>query len=300
MNRLANIAAHGRERIEAWRRSSDDVVLHRSYFYRTRHVSGVPVVVTIYDLIAELFPDERVNSPGVVEARARSIEMADHVLAISETTRRDAIRHYGIDPARITTTPLASGLAIRGSAAGGDRRSTTVLYVGKRDGYKNFDALVDAVGDPAVPPDINLVAYGGGRLTKAEQRRLAEKGLAGRVTHIEPDPAQLDRLYRTAMAYVCPSKYEGFGLPVVEAMERACPVIVADAGALPEVADGAALSFDPDDPAQLTKHIVDLHEQPELRHQLSVAGEQQSSFFSWTRTAETTMAGYRAALEMGS
>ncbi|MGI9610865.1 MAG: glycosyltransferase family 4 protein, partial [Acidimicrobiia bacterium] len=217
-------------------------------------------------------------------------------------TRRDVIDHFGIDPARVTTTPLASALPLAEERPLDRPRhdADSVLFVGKRDGYKNFAGLLAAMNNPDTPAHLRLVAYGGGAFNSNELQMISGMGMTDRVLHVQPDDRVLDQLYQHALVYVCPSRYEGFGLPVLEAMERGCPVIIANAGSLPEIAGDAALRFSPDDIDGLSGHLVDLAEQPALRRQFAAAGVGQNSLFSWATTAKTTKAGYVAALDAAS
>lgn len=301
INTIANTAAFSAEVARTLWNRNHEPVLHRSYFYRDQLQVSVPTVITVYDLIAELF-DQR-GQEKLVSARARAIESADHIIAISETTKADLIEHFGIDESEVSVTPLASALPMPmpmptvGESP--TRCDPFALYVGNRAGYKNFSALLDAIADPGVPAQLVVRAFGGGRFTDEEWRAVECRGLANRVQHIAagPDADQvLDTLYRGALAYVCPSRYEGFGLPVLEAMERACPVIAADAGSLPEVAGTAALYFDPNRPSELSAHLVNILENPNVRSHLSLAGPARASSFSWAATAEATLDAYRRTL----
>ncbi len=297
-NRFANGLGWAQESLEAARHGNDQVLIHSSYFYRK--IDGrLPSVVTVYDLIAELIPEERTRSSRVIQCKAEAVERADHILAISETTKRDLIDYYGLTPDRITTTPIASALPMASGQTQREleRESTTVLYVGKRDGYKNFRCLVEALADSQVPTELTIAAYGGGGFTAKEQELIASRGLTRRVHHVAPANGILDSLYRQALVFVCPSQYEGFGLPVVEAMERGCPVIVANAGALPEVAGDAALRFPPDQVDKLSEHLVSVYEASSLRSRLSQAGLAWSKNYSWERAARATKVGYIKALE---
>jgi glycosyltransferase involved in cell wall biosynthesis len=112
----------------------------------------------------------------------------------------------------------------------------------------------------------------------------------------DPRDAELAWLYRNATALAMPSSYEGFCIPLTEAMQYGCPVVAADAGAMPEICGGAALLFSPTDEAALTAHLARLLADDELRSRLSAAGLERAAAFSWERSAHETLAVYRAAL----
>ncbi len=290
-NRLLNAAAYGADRLTAARHRGDDLVVHRSYYYRSAG-PALPTVLTVHDTIAEYFAD---GPSAVVEARRRAVADADHLLVDSETTRRDVLEVFGVAPERVTVALLASGLPLVDRGAPTRRLDDLVLYVGNRAGYKNFATLVEAMASPELS-GARLVAYGGGPLSDDEHTMIASLGLADRIAHQAPGDDALDLLYREASVFVMPSRYEGFGLPVLEAMERGCPVVVADAGSLPEVAGDAALRFDATDAAELADQLARVLGEPALADDLGCRGLRRADDFSWAQTAEATMSAYRRAL----
>ena len=232
-------------------------VVHQTYYGDSAYLGHRRLVVTVYDLIHERFRDTfpELNNPNdpVVKYQRAACLRADHLIAISHATKDDLIRFFGIDPAKITVIHLASALSVsapglapplRAGKDGGDE--PYLLYVGARSGYKNFAALLEAYGrSSSLRRRFRLVCFGGGPFDTAERKSLAAAGLSDRVTQRSGGDAALIQCYRGAAAFVCPSLYEGFGLPVLEAMSQDCPVLCAWAGSLPEVAGEAAAYFDP-------------------------------------------------------
>jgi glycosyltransferase involved in cell wall biosynthesis len=222
----------------------------------------------------------------------RSARRADRVLAISERTKRDLIEHYGIDERKIVVTPLGVDPTFRpnGSTPDGPQYA---LFVGGIQPRKDPLTAIEALA--LVDGDLRLVLVGdekrGGDEVRAAVRRL---GLEPRVEfagYVEHDG--LASLYRGAACLVFPSRYEGFGLPVLEAMASGTPVVATTAGAVPEVAGDAAVLVEPGDPQALAEGIR--HALGD-RERLVAAGLERARRFTWAETARLTLAVYRELL----
>jgi glycosyltransferase involved in cell wall biosynthesis len=228
---------------------------------------------------------------------------ADRVIAISQTARADlvatlrllpekvAVTPLGVAPPTVPPTPAPEMRARLGLAAG----APVVLSVAQLAVHKNLDALVDAAA--ALPArGIQLVvagspsAYGRDLLSRAAARgvRLVLPGFVSQ--------ADLEGLYALADAFVLPSLHEGFGLPVLEAMARGVPVACAAATALPEVAAGAALLFDPRDPRAVAQALARILDDEPLRDELRVRGRARAAAMPWEATARATLRTYREAI----
>jgi glycosyltransferase involved in cell wall biosynthesis len=166
-----------------------------------------------------------------------------------------------------------------------------LLFVGGADPHKNLDLVLAALDAPAARALPPLVVVG----AAAGDRRLANPRLQERIRPVAAaDDHALASLYRRALALLVPSRNEGFGLPALEAMACACPVLAARAGALPEVCGDAAELLDPDNPAAWRETAVALLHQPERRAALARAGLARASTFTWARTARELAEVYRA------
>ena len=184
------------------------------------------------------------------------------------------------------------------TAAPGDVRPLAqpyVLFVGMRAAYKNFDRLLDALAhSPQLPSDLRLACFGGGPLTPAERERIAAAGLAHRVHPFGGGDHVLASLYAHASAFVYPSLYEGFGIPLLEAMHYGCPVLASRIACFVEVAGPAVLYFEPHDPEDLGGQLARLLSDSALRAGLVAAGKERERQFSWERCARETVDFYRA------
>ncbi len=255
-----------------------------------------PVVVTVWDMIHELFPKLYPNADFVARKR-RAIEAAAAVVCISENTKSDLLSHYQVHESRILVTHLASSLDL--GAARGDEHTPPrpyFLYVGARAGYKNFDGLLSAFAAASTSPlaTETVLAVVGSPFSEDEQKRIAELRLSGRVeNYAEVSDARLVALYRSSLALVYPSRYEGFGIPPLEAMQCGTPVIASDRSSIPEVVGDAGILVNPDRPDELTDALVAVASGPAFRESLIARGRDRVKQFSWDRTTEQTLNLYR-------
>jgi glycosyltransferase involved in cell wall biosynthesis len=253
-----------------------------------------PAVVTIHDLSFERDPhlmgrSDRFFFKTMVP---RSARRADRVLTVSEQTKRDLVEFYGLDETKIVVTPNGVDDRFR---PGRDRDDADayLLFVGALQARKDPVTAIEALS--LVDTGLRLVLVGPDKGAERKSRdAVARLGLNGRVEfagHVEMD--ELASLYRDAEALVFPSRYEGFGLPVVEAMASGTPVVAAAAGAVPEVAGDAAILVEPGDPVALAGGIERALAD---RERLVRAGLERAKRYSWAQTAEQTLGVYRELL----
>lgn len=273
-------------------------IVHETYYSGSPTFKGKAArVLTVYDLIHERFPQSFLPDDPIARNRARAIERADHIICISESTRRDLIETYRVPDTKVSVTYLGYDAL----SASGQMASTLVgpkpylLYVGSRHGYKNFDGLVNAYAASAVlKAGVRIVCFGGGGLTVAERSLMAEHKLpTDAVVQIGGNDERLAALYQGAMAFVYPSKYEGFGIPPLEAMSLGCPVVCSSTSSIPEVVGNAGEYFDPNDTDSMRKAIVAVVQSPWRRQELVALGSARVNTFSWERCATETLAVYR-------
>lgn len=296
-NRLMNLLNERASRARL--RSGDCDIFHPTYFnpYFLAELRGKPFVLTVYDMIHELFPGN-FSSPRekLMSSWKRALaERAARIITISETTRKDLVRLYGLDPEKIIPIHLANSLE-PGSAERPENfpfQPGFLLFVGERAGYKNFAGMCRGLAPLLAAENIPLVCAGGGDFSPAEEALFRELGIK-RITCLRAGDGELAWLYGNAAALVLPSLYEGFGIPVLEAFACRCPAILAGAGSLPEVGGDAALYFDPADAAGLRLAAARVLGDPALREDLRRRGAERLKLFSWDLTAGKTMRVYRA------
>ncbi len=287
------------------RRRHGRVIYHPTYYdldpFLVRRAAAT--VVTFYDLILERreVTDQSgtlAANPAIAQRRAAFL-LADAVLAISAATKADLEQFYPPAPGKITITHLAAELdAARAAAVPAEPLPARFfLFVGNREGYKNGLAALGAFALLARSnPECSLVYFGGGRARTEEEGLIREHQLAGRVHFWSGEDDQLLLHYRAAVALIYPSAWEGFGLPILEAMELGCPVITARNSSLPEVGGDAVLYISPDNSKELAQQMELLLTNPARREQLVQAGLLQSRKFSWAATAARTADVYEELL----
>ncbi|MCL4545687.1 MAG: glycosyltransferase family 4 protein [Chloroflexi bacterium] len=286
-------------------------LLHVPY-WASPFVARQPVVVTIHDIIPLLWP-QYLKSPAVrtyTHLVAHTARRATVVVTDSECSRRDALRILGLDPRRVVVVPLAArapqNVLSRSHATQRcrERWSITapfVLYVGSNDIRKNVDGLLRAWQRAAQHlPDHLLVIAGHMRNDPPlfpDIRGLAAQLRVPRVVFLEPpDEDEKVWLFGACDAFVWPSHYEGFGLPVLEAMQLGAAVVSSSASSMPEVAGDAALLVDPASDEEMATAMVDVCVDAQLRTQLQASGRARSRLFTWERTARETIQVYELAL----
>jgi glycosyltransferase involved in cell wall biosynthesis len=283
-------------------------VLHSPAAVGPVRVPRVGCVVTLHDLIpmreGEAWETGRA-ARSTSALQLRCARWADRVLAVSEAARDDLIATGGLDPRKVEAVPSGVRPPVPGTPATPEAQlraaldlgdGPVVLSVAQKRPYKNLPVLVRAVA--ALPDDrVRLVLPGAPTPHEAELRALAaELGIAHRVRF--PDyvsEADLEGLYALAACFVLPSRIEGFGLPVLEAMARGVPVACSDLTALPEVAGDAAELFDPADQAAADAAVARLLADREWAAELVRRGHERVARFTWQATAAGTIAAYRRA-----
>lgn len=285
--------------IEVLKRQDFDV-FHPTYYddYFLPHLGEKKFVLTVYDMIHELYPEYFNLADRTAERKRILAEKAHKIIAISECTKRDLIDFYGVPEEKVEVVYLANSLATREAKAPHALKlpERYVLFVGARAGYKNFyffangmRSLLDA------DPTLHIVCTGS-EFTKNELAFIRIQGLAERVHHRSVSDVELQKLYQQALVFVFPSLYEGFGLPILEAFSNACPTVLGRAGSLPEIGGDGALYFEPKDPKSLHAAMAEALYNPARRAELMDRGKARLPQYSWAHTCEETEAIYRGLL----
>jgi len=269
-----------------------------------------PFIVTVHDLSFLLFPRgfRGWNRRYLRALTGLSVRRARRVVAVSESTRQDLVRLYGLDPGRVDVVhngvdaafrplPAAEVAAFRARKGLPER---FLLFVGTLEPRKNIVRLVEAYArlpEPRVP----LILVGGkGWFYEEILVRVEELELADEVWFVGYVPAEeLPYWYNAAEVLAYPSLYEGFGLPALEAMACGTPVVTSSTSSLPEVVGQAGVMVEPTDVAALAAALRQVLDDAALRDRMRTAGLAQAARFSWPETARATAAVYRRALAAG-
>ena len=273
-------------------------------------VSPCPVVITVHDVIFLRYPGafHPAKRAYLKYMTGWSARHSTHVIAVSDQTRHDVIELLGVRPERVTT--IHNGVGSQFMPISDDRRrgfssdkslsGRTILYVGTLEPRKNLTMLLQAFSELASDPDFDdtTLVIGGSKgwyydevFATAEQLRLTASGrvrFLGRV----PDE-ELPLWYNVASVFVFPSKYEGFGLPPLEAMACGTPVITSNTSSLPEVVGDAGIMLPPGDPAAWAAGMRSVLGDVATARELGTKALERSKQFSWDRTARETLDVYR-------
>jgi glycosyltransferase involved in cell wall biosynthesis len=265
-------------------------------------------VVTIHDLIYARFPEAHsgIRDKGMRALVPAAARRSQRVIVDSRSTRSDVIELLGLDPARIDVVPLGLG-TVRRDEPLDEAETRKRLELGSREvllslsakrPHKNLAALIRALA--RIPSERRPLLVLPGYATDHEQDLKALTARAGVTDDVRfigwlPGP-EIEGLWSLASAFVYPSLYEGFGLPVLEAMARGVPVASSQASSLPEVAGDAAVLFEPTDEQAIAAALVRLLDDQALRARLVERGREQVREFTWRRAAELTLASYERAL----
>ena len=275
---------------------SDGADLTHHTYYDKRFLSrsaGIKRVVTIYDMIPELFGDQIPKHVTHLDKRDY-VEVADSIICISESTRNDLLEVYQGVQVPITVVPLAVDSRFRpGIPKIVATPSDYLLYVGGRETYKDFDVLLRAQSLMRVQgSEIPLVVVGR-EPTRIEISMIRKLGLEGLVLFPSVSDSALPSLYSNARALVQSSRYEGFGLTPLEAMASGIPAIAANSSSMPEVGGEVVQYFEPGSTEDLALQISKVLGDTELRQNLSNLGPSRAAMFSLERMATATANVYR-------
>ncbi len=280
-------------------------VYHATNFYLPP-TGSAKTVLTIHDLAFLAHPEW--CSPKIVGVFTATVRRAAHradaILACSESGKQDIVRLLEVPPEKVTAAlegvdetlaPVERGRA----AAELERRyriaTPFLLFVSTLEPRKNVAGLVRAFAQVAAEIPHSLVLAGPiGWNAEPILEAIEDAGLGPRIVRpgYVPD-SDLSLFYSAADAFVFPSRYEGFGLSVLEAMACGCPVITSNSSSLPEIAGDAAVYVDPDNEAGIATAVRDLVSDDDLRRRLSEQGLERAKQFSWTACAETVLGVYR-------
>ena len=270
-------------------------------------------VLTRHDIIDRL-PEYCGREPWRGRLRKRwadfvSVHRADKFVTVSEFSRQDICRFYGLPRDRVVVTYNAAHPRFYEKASAAEIVRVLnkyslprpyLLFLGGFDRKKNVGALVEAYA--LLPRDAPPLVLAGERKWEypAIAARIGALGLASRVRCPGAiDDADLPSIYQAALAFVHPSLYEGFGLQLVEAMASGIPVAASDTASLPEVLEGCGLLFDPRDPKTIAQQMERIYADPELRSAMAAKGRERAREFSWRRTASQTLELYLEMLGRG-
>jgi glycosyltransferase involved in cell wall biosynthesis len=274
-------------------------IYHPTFYMKgLKNVRKARIVITAYDMIHELYPDQFRDSEAVIKAKKRALNIADVIIAISENTKKDLIELYDLPESKIKVVYLANSLRKSNFQTMDELtmkyglKSPYILYVGDRSGYKNFNILFDSYLD-YFSDKFDLVCLGGGKFQNDELKTINNLKSKRRVMQLSAPDELLPSLYKHALCLVYPSLYEGFGIPLLEAMSIGCPVIASNTSSIPEIAGNAGILFDPHSKDELI-NAIELLGTESKRNKLIKLGFEREKEFSWDKMTNETLSIYES------
>jgi glycosyltransferase involved in cell wall biosynthesis len=273
---------------------SDYDLLHPTYYdeYFLSH-NKKPYVLTVHDLIQFKFSGQYKKN-SMIRQMSELIKKADRIISISANTKKDIVEILNVRPEKIDV--IYHGFNHPTLQPATNRYGRYILYVGYRDGYKNFSSLLKVFSMIANKDgDLRLVCAGY-PFTKSEQAEIATLKISEKVLLIGADENKLNSLFAGALAFVYPTLYEGFGMSILEAFANNCPVCLGKISSLPEVAGEAGAYFDPGSIDSIKETIEKVIYNSDYSKKMIAAGNEQLNKFSWKKCAKETLNTYRCVL----
>lgn len=279
----------------SWHQPSADVIHHT--YYDKRFLSrgdGIKRIVTVYDMIPELFRSSLSKTVSHLDKR-EFVAAADAIICISESTRNDLVNTYGEPLAPISVIPLAVDPRFAPDLPRLSPLPTEyLLYVGGRDHYKNFTTLLRALAELQTSGlGLPLVVVGKPQ-RRSEKTLIGSLGLSGLIHFPTVRDSDLPYIYSNARALIQTSRYEGFGLPILEAMASGTPAIAVNAAAMPEVGGDVVQYFEAGNSEDLAHTIETVITDNNFARSLADRGVERSAAFSLYRMAASTAVVYRS------
>ncbi|HMI06364.1 MAG TPA: glycosyltransferase family 1 protein [Flavobacterium sp.] len=265
--------------------------------YFLENLGEKPFVLTLHDMIHDIFPQYFTRDKYTVARKKLLLEKATRVICVSENTKKDILKFYPhIDASKLDVVYLSQSIDTK-SKVNVPLPQKYILFVGNRTIYKNFIFFIKAVA-PLLKVDSNLyvVCAGGNGFDNDEKELIQNLGIKGQVIQNNFEDNELASYYSNARCFVFPSEYEGFGIPVLEAMACGCPVVLANHSSFPEVAGDAGVYFELNNPMDLKYKISGLLEDEVLRQGFSHKSIERAAKFSWQKTAQGCLESYRKAI----
>lgn len=252
-----------------------------------------PFVVTVHDLIEFKFR-EQYKEDSLMPQMRQIISNANRIISISENTKKDLINILNISEDKIDVIYHGYNSPEREQIE--NQLGRYILFVGVRRGYKNFSRLIEAFSELSQQDkDLRLICAGQ-PFSKEELEELASLGIQDNILLIGATEKKLNELYANALAFVYPTRYEGFGMPILEAFANNCPICISNTSSLPEVAGNAAEYFDPEERNSILKAISNVLYNKDRAKELKDAGKERLKYFSWSKCAAATVETYQKAL----
>jgi glycosyltransferase involved in cell wall biosynthesis len=272
--------------IQALKKQEFDIFIPTYYNpYFLEFIKQKPFVLTVYDMIHELFPQYFTDDSSFVENKLLLMEKATKIIAVSQNTKKDIIKIYPhIDATKIEVIYHGNSIVVNDIFVNLPKKY--ILFVGVRRHYKNFKFLINSIKDLLDnDSDLYVVCAGGGKFEEDEIAFVNDLGLQNQIIQMPFEENELGQFYKNARCFVFPSDYEGFGIPVVESMACGCPIVLTNNSSFPEVAGDAGLYFELNNASDLRNRISSILDNEDLRNEYIKKGLERAKIFDWKEAA---------------
>ncbi len=280
-------------------KKSQPSIIHTTDYQIYSNRKEYPLIVTVHDLIHEIYHEE-FGKKKDFRPKKKILEISDHIICVSQNTKRDLMRYYDVDEKKISV--VYHGNTFQNFIHNKKNpifQFKYFLYVGGRKRYKNFFSVIEAFKkNKQIYNEYKIICVGGGKFLESEKKKLIENDIDLRkiIFLDRTDDNNLFNLYKNATALIYPSFYEGFGMPIIEAMSIGCPVISSNTSSLTEVFGDAAISFSPSSIKELTNNLEKIAFDNDLKRKVIDLGYKQSKKFTWERCIDKTLTIYNKVI----
>ena len=278
---------------EKFREKNNYDIFHNTYFAGYEKKKGAKDIITVHDFTHEKFPERFSGLDKTINAKKLAIKNADGIICISNTTKRDLLNLYDIPEEKLSVIYHGNSLNydVKEEAI---FKNPYMLYVGDRRSYKNFSTVLLSFNNSVfLKNNFSLLCFGGGELKDSEKSVIKKYGLEGKIYQAEGSDRELANAYKYASAFIYPSLYEGFGIPLLEAMHYGCPIAASNSSCFPEIAGGAAEYFNPESADELILKLEKIVTDTEYRKNLVNKGYGRERQFGWDKCANETFSFYK-------
>jgi len=265
--------------------------------YFLESIGAKPFVLTVYDMIHELFPQYFDEMDMNSKNKLVLLEKATKIIAVSNNTKNDIVKIYPhIDASKIKVIYHGNSIKITPNCSV-DLPLNYILFVGTRYNYKNFTFFINAIFELLKKDSsLHVVCAGGGEFSEDEIEHIRSLGLENQIIYKRFEENELGHFYQKARCFVFPSLYEGFGIPVLESMACGCPVILGNHSSFPEVAGEAGIYFDITKSEDLYEKVNFILNDANARNEFIQKGYKQVAKFDWEDAANKCLELYKKSI----
>lgn len=279
-------------------------IFHPTYYdpYFLKYLSSKPFVLTVHDMIHELYPDAVSKWDKSANYKKILVGRAKKIICISNNTKNDLMKILNVNEEKISVIYHSNSLQYKKDLIVEKQLSLPnkyLLYVGNRNyNYKNFTFMLISLEKVLKENnELYLICAGGGKFSQKEIELFKRLGIINKLRHCNVNDEQLGALYSNALGFIYPSLYEGFGIPILESFSCGCPVICSHRSSFPEIGENAVEYFEPTDELSIENAVKNVIYNFKRREELIKLGYERLKSFSWFKSAEKTLSVYQGCLK---